>query len=131
MKKPSLEHYHLKIDRQFCFFDYSFTSDSNHHKIVTCADHLYNRFIILGLNYLIDHLFIVAARNIKVVNTAGVEKIKRNIMSLQQFLGSAGASDDALSRSMTYWDLYNKGPKVSRVPIFPILLATPADCAQV
>lgn len=54
----------------------------------------------------------MAARSIKVVNPAGVEKIKRNIMSLQQFLGSAGASEDALSRSMTYWDLYNKGPKV-------------------
>ena len=51
------------------------------------------------------------------VNSAGVKKIKRNIMSLQQTLRSInrGADEGTLNRSVAYWDLYERGPKVCRI----------------
>lgn len=51
----------------------------------------------------------------KVVNAAGVRKIKRDILSLQQSLRSVhrGMEEGLLSRSVAYWDLYERGPKVS------------------
>lgn len=53
------------------------------------------------------------ARSIKVMNAAGVHKVKRNILSLQQCLrGLSKSQNDVLSRSMAYWDLYDAGPKV-------------------
>jgi exocyst complex component 4 len=59
-------------------------------------------------------MFIHAARNIKMVNLAGVKKIKRNVVSLQQSLrGIAKASDEGiLARAVAYWDMYERGPKV-------------------
>lgn len=59
-------------------------------------------------------MFIHTARSVKVVNAAGVNKIKRNILSLQQSLRSVqGAEEGILERSIQYWDLYSHGPKVS------------------
>jgi exocyst complex component 4 len=51
------------------------------------------------------------------VNAFGVKKIKRNIMSMQQTLRGMvkGTTDNVLSRSLGYWDLYEEGPKVSLV----------------
>jgi exocyst complex component 4 len=72
------------------------------------------RFVIRGLSYLADHIFVVSARAIKVINAAGVQKIKRNILSLQQCLrGLSRSQNDVLARSMAYWDMYEAGPKVS------------------
>ncbi|ORY27686.1 Sec8 exocyst complex component-specific domain-domain-containing protein [Naematelia encephala] len=70
-------------------------------------------FILRGLGHLVDHLFITSARSIKMVNLAGVQKIKRNILSLQQTLRglSRGHDDGVLTRSMAYWDMYERGPK--------------------
>ncbi len=72
------------------------------------------RFVFRTLSQLVDHLFIQAARSMKVVNSAGVKKIKRNILSLQQSLRSInrGSEEGVLSRSVAYWDLYDRGPKV-------------------
>ncbi|KAK4685429.1 exocyst complex component 4, partial [Tremellales sp. Uapishka_1] len=70
-------------------------------------------FVFRGLGHLVDHLFIHAARSIKMVNEAGVKKIKRNIVSLQQSLRSIVNSpgEGVLTRSIAYWDLYEGGPK--------------------
>ena len=68
-----------------------------------------------GLSQLVDHMFIYAARSIKVVNRAGVQKIKRNILSIQQTLRAIQGTDKGvLARSMAYWDMYEQGPKASR-----------------
>ena len=66
------------------------------------------------LSQLVDHMFIQAARSLKVVNLEGVKKIKRNILSLQQSLRSInrGYDEGVLSRSVTYWGLFERGPKV-------------------
>lgn len=50
----------------------------------------------------------------KTVNAAGVDKIKRNIFAVQQSLTGIDGGDEILARSMTYWDLWARGPKVSR-----------------
>jgi exocyst complex component 4 len=61
----------------------------------------------------VDHMFIHAARSVTVINLAGVQKIKRNILSLQQTLRAIQGTDDGiLSRSIQFWDMYEKGPKV-------------------
>lgn len=78
-------------------------------------------FIFRGLAHLVDHIFITSARSIKMVNSAGVKKIKRDILSLQQGLRNISASpgeastEGILVRSMTYWNLYERGPKVGQV----------------
>jgi exocyst complex component 4 len=72
-----------------------------------------NSFVIRGLSFLADYIFVSMARSIKVMNPAGVQKVKRNILSLQQCLrGLSKNQNDVLSRSMAYWDLYDAGPKV-------------------
>jgi exocyst complex component 4 len=73
-----------------------------------------NSFVFRALSQLVDHLFIQAARSIKVINLAGVKKIKRNILSLQQTLRNVhcGSAEGVLTRSVAYWDLYESGPKV-------------------
>ncbi|KAL7419839.1 exocyst subunit [Cryptotrichosporon argae] len=68
-------------------------------------------FIFRGLGKLVDHIFIHGARGIKMVNLAGINKIKRNIWSVQQLLRSLVARPDALDRSFAYWDLYAQGPR--------------------
>ncbi|WVR04091.1 hypothetical protein IAU60_001090 [Kwoniella sp. DSM 27419] len=70
-------------------------------------------FVFRGLGQLVDQIFISSARNIKMVNPAGVRKIKRNILALQQTLRGIGAAsfDGTLDRAVEYWDLYDKGPK--------------------
>jgi exocyst complex component 4 len=70
---------------------------------------LITSFVFVGLGQLVDHLFVHMARSIK-VNRAGVQKIKRNILALQQSLRSVAQED--VDRSMTYWGLYERGPKV-------------------
>jgi exocyst complex component 4 len=71
-------------------------------------------FVLRGLGQLADHTFIQAARNIKVVNVAGVKKIKRDVLALQQSLrGMFSGDEGVLSRSAAYWDMYDRGPKVS------------------
>ncbi|KAL1410158.1 exocyst subunit [Vanrija albida] len=69
-------------------------------------------FIFRGLAALIDHVYVHAARDIKVVNSAGVRKIRRNILSLQQTLRGIIASEPEgmLLRATEYWDLFEKGP---------------------
>ncbi|EIW69172.1 hypothetical protein TREMEDRAFT_31499 [Tremella mesenterica DSM 1558] len=70
-------------------------------------------FVFRGLGSLVDHMFIHAARSIKMVNLAGVHKMKRDILALQQALRGInhGPEEGILSRAMTYWDLYGRGPK--------------------
>jgi hypothetical protein len=72
-------------------------------------------FVLRSLGQLVDHTFINAARSIKMVNSHGVKKIKRNIMSMQQTLRgmSQGSDEGILSLALGYWDLYEAGPKVS------------------
>lgn len=72
------------------------------------------RFLFQGLGMLMDTMLVVAARKVKSINAAGVQKIRRNILALQQSLRSV-LSDPAeadFARSTTYWDLYATGPKV-------------------
>ncbi|OCF43069.1 exocyst complex component 4 [Kwoniella heveanensis CBS 569] len=70
-------------------------------------------FIFRGLGQLVDQIFISSSKNIKMVNPAGVRKIKRNILALQQTLrGIKVASfEGGLERAVEYWNLYEKGPK--------------------
>jgi exocyst complex component 4 len=74
-------------------------------------------FLFRGLGQLVDHMFIHSARSIQMVNPAGVHKIKRDIMSLQEVLRGINlpsASDEGvLTRAIAYWDMYELGPKVS------------------
>lgn len=69
-------------------------------------------FIFRGLAALIDHVYVHAARDIKVVNSAGVRKIRRNILSLQQTLRGIIVSEPEgmLLRATEYWDLFERGP---------------------
>ena len=61
-------------------------------------------------------MFIHASRFITLINEAGVQKIRRNILALQQTLRAMGPAteEEILDRSMQYWDMYERGPKVSR-----------------
>ncbi|WWC87558.1 uncharacterized protein L201_002448 [Kwoniella dendrophila CBS 6074] len=70
-------------------------------------------FVFRGLGQLVDQVFITSSKNIKMVNAAGVRKIKRDILALQQTLrGIAPASKEGqLGRAMEFWELYDKGPK--------------------
>ncbi|WWD16813.1 hypothetical protein CI109_101245 [Kwoniella shandongensis] len=86
-------------------------TEEHAERTITADDHV---FIFRGLGQLVDHLFIsYASKHIRMVNPAGVRKIKRNILSLQQTLrGIAPASEEGvLNRSVQYWDLYERGPK--------------------
>lgn len=58
-----------------------------------------------------------AARSLKLVNPAGVRKIRRNMLALQQSLRSIhqSSADGVLHLSHQYWDMYEQGPKVSRL----------------
>jgi exocyst complex component 4 len=71
-------------------------------------------FMFRGLSTLIDYLFVHAARDIKVINTAGVNKIRRSILSLQQTLRDIITTDEEsmLLRANEFWGLYELGPKV-------------------
>ncbi|WVW79702.1 hypothetical protein I302_101672 [Kwoniella bestiolae CBS 10118] len=70
-------------------------------------------FIFRGLGQLVDQVFISSSKNIKMVNAAGVRKIKRNILALQQTLRgiAPAAKEGQLGRAMEFWELYDKGPK--------------------
>jgi len=70
-------------------------------------------FMFRGLATLIDHLFVSAARDIKVINTAGAHKIRRNILSLQQTLRGIISTDaeGMLLRATAFWGLFELGPK--------------------
>ncbi|OXG39555.1 exocyst complex component 4 [Cryptococcus neoformans Th84] len=71
-------------------------------------------FIFRALGQLVDHCLIAyASKYVNGVNAAGVRKIKRNILSLQQTLrGIAAASEQGvLTRASEFWDLYEQGPK--------------------
>jgi exocyst complex component 4 len=71
-------------------------------------------FMFRGLATLIDFLFVNAARDIKLINEAGVHKIQRNILSLQQTLRGIIAADaeGMLLRATEFWAMYEPGPKV-------------------
>ncbi|KIR32052.1 exocyst complex component 4 [Cryptococcus deuterogattii MMRL2647] len=71
-------------------------------------------FIFRALGQLVDYCLIAyASKYVKGVNAAGVRKIKRDILSLQQTLQGIAASSDqgVLSRAAGFWDLYEQGPK--------------------
>jgi len=71
--------------------------------------------VFRGLGQLVDHTFIQGSRFINVVNTTGVHKIKRNILALQQNLRAIrGVDEGVLYRSTQFWNLYERGPRVSR-----------------
>lgn len=77
---------------------------------------IFASFIFRALGQLVDHCLIAyASKYVNGVNAAGVRKIKRNILSLQQTLrGIAAASEQGvLTRASEFWDLYEQGPKVS------------------
>jgi exocyst complex component 4 len=66
------------------------------------------------MSHLVDHLFVHSARSLKLVNAAGVRKIRRNMLALQQSLRSVhqSSSDGILQLSSVYWDMYDQNPKV-------------------
>ncbi|KAK6906905.1 hypothetical protein I203_100894 [Kwoniella mangroviensis CBS 8507] len=70
-------------------------------------------FIFRGLGQLVDQVFISSSKNIKMVNPAGVRKIKRNILALQQTLRgiAPAAKEGQLGKALDFWELYDKGPK--------------------
>lgn len=75
-------------------------------------------FIFRALGQLVDHCLIAyTSKYVKGVNAAGVRKIKRDILSMQQTLRGIAASSEqgVLSRAAGFWDLYEQGPKVCRI----------------
>jgi exocyst complex component 4 len=76
---------------------------------------LTNSFVFRGLNHLVDHMFVHSARYIKHVNSAGVRKVRRNMLALQQSLRGISQShqEGVLQLSNIYWDMYDQNPKVS------------------
>lgn len=71
-------------------------------------------FVFRGLNHLVDHMFIHPARSIKLINAAGVRKVRRNMLALQQSLrGVSQSHEGELVRSNVYWNMYEQDPKVS------------------
>lgn len=70
-------------------------------------------FVFRGLGHLVDHMFIHSARSIKLVNSAGVRKIRRNMLALQQSLRGMNQSqqEGILYLSNLYWDMYDRDPK--------------------
>lgn len=66
------------------------------------------------MSHLVDHMFVASARGLKVVNPAGVAKIQRNMLALQQTMRSINqaAADGVLHLSSVYWDMYSQDPKV-------------------
>jgi hypothetical protein len=73
-------------------------------------------FLFRGTSHLVDHLFVHSARSLKLVNPAGVRKIRRNMLALQQSLRSIhhSSSDGVLRISHQYWEMYEQNPKVSQ-----------------
>jgi exocyst complex component 4 len=67
------------------------------------------------MSHLVDHMFVVSARSLRVINAAGVAKIQRNMLALQQTMRSINQSpaDGVLHLSSVYWDMYHQDPKVS------------------
>ncbi|WRT65409.1 uncharacterized protein IL334_002352 [Kwoniella shivajii] len=70
-------------------------------------------FVFRGLGQLVDQVFITSSKFIKMVNPAGVRKIKRDILALQQTLRgiAPAAKEGQLNKAIEYWELYHKGPK--------------------
>lgn len=70
-------------------------------------------YMFRGLAALIDYLFVNAARTLKVINAAGVHKIRRNILALQQTLRGIITIDaeGMLLKSTEFWGLYEAGPR--------------------
>jgi exocyst complex component 4 len=67
-------------------------------------------FLFRGTSHLVDHLFVHSARSLKLVNPAGVRKIRRNMLALQQSLRSIhhSSSDGVLRISHQYWEMYER-----------------------
>jgi exocyst complex component 4 len=66
------------------------------------------------MSHLVDHMFVSSARSLKLINAAGVAKIQRNMLALQQTMRSINQSTDGvLHLSSVYWDMYTQDPKVS------------------
>jgi len=70
-------------------------------------------FVTKGLSLLIEHLLIADASKIKVLNRAGVAKMHRNIVALQQNLKNFAESpaEASLGRAPRYYDLFKLGSK--------------------
>lgn len=60
-------------------------------------------------------MFIHTARHIKLINSAGVRKVRRNMLALQQSLRGISQShqEGVLQLSNIYWDMYDQDPKVN------------------
>lgn len=61
-------------------------------------------------------MFVHSARHIKLVNSSGVRKIRRNMLALQQSLRGINQSqqgEGVLNLSSVYWDMYERDPKAS------------------
>lgn len=72
------------------------------------------RLIFLGIADLVDQLLITCARAARYVTPQGVQKIRRNMLAVQQALCAVveDASRADLPRARAYWALYEMGPKV-------------------
>lgn len=60
-------------------------------------------------------MFVHTARYIKLINSAGVRKVRRNMLAIQQSLRGISQSqqEGVLQLSNIYWDMYDQNPKVS------------------
>ncbi|KDQ63373.1 hypothetical protein JAAARDRAFT_169127 [Jaapia argillacea MUCL 33604] len=68
------------------------------------------RFVFEGLGYLIEHVLISDARHIHLANDAGVKKVIRNMVAVQQNLRTITTEDIEFERAKKYYNLFFTSP---------------------
>jgi exocyst complex component 4 len=73
------------------------------------------RFVFVGLGHLLESILIPNARYLRHVNLAGVKKILRNILALQQRIRTIADEKQSmqLERAKRYYSLFFMSPTVS------------------
>ena len=91
----------LALNSDLCWFDEDISTALGPHE---------TSFILCGLGHLMDHLLISWASLIKLLNRAGAERMRTNILVLQQNLKNIEKSSD-LGRAARFYGLYETGMK--------------------
>lgn len=83
--------------------------------VVGCVFHLL-RSILVGLDSLVDDVFVSSGRFVRSITSQGVGKLERNIAAAQQALRNVLPQGPkiVLEKSRRYWALFEQGPQVSR-----------------
>lgn len=73
-----------------------------------------HRFVLDGLESLIERLLISCSPRIRVANGNGIKKMMRNISALRQTLASVISTEDCqFHRARHFYNLFFLGPEVS------------------